>query len=80
MDKDNKTESLQNLQDKVEKQQSDVPRSQSYGFGFAVRDQTKVRRELPEQRTFSKSTVTIIGDSMLRGVKRNDLNIAAPAP
>ena len=60
------------------KQQSNLHRSQSNGFGIAIRDQTKVRSELPEQRTFNKPTVTIIGDSMLRGVKRNDLSIAAP--
>ena len=60
------------------KQQSNLHRSQSNGFGTAMRDQTKVRSELPEQRTFNKPTVTIIGDSMLRGVKRNDLSIAAP--
>ena len=59
-------------------QQNNVLRSQNYGLGLAVRDQTRVRRELPEQRTYSKPTVTIIGDSMLRGVKRNDLSFAAP--
>lgn len=33
---------------------------------------------MPEQRTYDKPTVIIIGDSMLRGVKRNDFSFAAP--
>ena len=59
-------------------QQSNVAWSQSNGFKSASQDQTKKRNELPEQRTFGKPTVTIIGDSMLRGVKRHDVNNAAP--
>ena len=33
---------------------------------------------MPVQKAYNKPTVTIIGDSMLRGVKRNDLSFAAP--